>query len=1235
MRISIASPEQIRAWSHGEVTRPETINFRTLKPERGGLFCEKIFGPIKDWECHCGRYRGVRYKGIICDKCGVEVTRSKVRRERFGHIELAAPVSHAWYLWSDPSPIGLLLGMSLRNLEKVIYFRNYIVIDPGATALMKRQLLTESEYRAYRERYGKLFKASIGAEAIKKLLEEIDLDELSRELRGEIQDSTGLRRIQAIRRLEVVEAFRQSGNRPEHMILDVLPVIPPELRPMVQLDGDRFATSDLNDLYSRVIKRNNRLKRLLELGAPDIIVHNEKRMLQEAVDALIDNGRRACYSFIDNGGRPITGPGNRPLKSLSDMLRGSQGRFRQNLLGKRVDYSGRSVIVVGPKLKLNQCGLPKEMALELFKPFVMRRLVDLGYAHNAKSAKRMVERVKARAYNIPIWDILEEVIKDHPVLLNRAPTLHRLGIQAFEPILVEGRAIQIHPLVCPAYAADFDGDQMVVYVPLSAEAQAEARLLMMATGNILSPAHGKPIATPDQDLVLGCYYLTLERQGGRGEGHCFTSPEEALRAYEEGVLDLHARIGVRWDPQKPVPRADIFRGLLVTTPGRLIFNTIFPKDFPYINDAVDDFAELAEIVTDNGQHRESDKTLIDFIKEMPEKHPTSKGFLAKLVGMCQRRYGNEKTAEILDNLKAVGFRYATKSGTTVGIEDIAVLPEKQQILRDADKKIEEIERQHRRGLITKEEKHQLVIDTWTEATYKVEKAMLGHLDKFNPVYMMAASGARVNVQQLRELGGMRGLVADPSGRTIDLPIRASFREGLTGLEYFISTYGTRKGLADTALRAADSGYLMRRLVDVSQDVIVREEDCGTDDGIMIGALRKGDEIIEPLRERVIGRVAADDIVDPETGEIIVKRNQEIDEDLAKRIERAGISEVRARSVLTCRTRYGVCSKCYGRNLATGRPVEVGEAVGVIAAQSIGGPWVQLTMETSHTGGVAGDETGDDVTRGLARVEELFEARRPKGQAVITEVSGVVKVTESKGTRKVIITTGDGEEKAYIVPYGARLEVRDGQQVEAGDRLTEGSLNPADILRVKGVQAVQRYLVREVQEVYRSQGAEINDKHIEVIVRQMLRRVRVEDSGDTDLLPGSLVDSFDFEDINYEALEAGRRPATARPVLLGITKASLATESFLSAASFQETTRVLTDASIKSRVDPLIGLKENVIIGTLIPAGTGMPKYRDIEIEVIDRPLLKSAAMAAAFYRRLLEVEGVDGAKALIRIISSI
>ncbi|HHV61747.1 MAG TPA: DNA-directed RNA polymerase subunit beta' [Firmicutes bacterium] len=1176
MRIGLASPEQIRAWSSGEVKKPETINYRTLKPEREGLFCEKIFGPTRDWECHCGKYKRVRYKGIVCDKCGVEVTRSKVRRERLGHIELAAPVSHIWYFKGIPSRMGLLLDMSPRSLEKVLYFASYIVIEPGDTPLSKKQLLSENEYREYRERYGQAFRAGMGAEAIKELLKEIDLDQLARELRKEIREASGQKRIRAIRRLEVVEAFRRSQNRPEYMILDVIPVIPPDLRPMVQLDGGRFATSDLNDLYRRVINRNNRLKRLLELGAPDIIVRNEKRMLQEAVDALIDNGRR---------GRPVTGPGNRPLKSLSDMLKGKQGRFRQNLLGKRVDYSGRSVIVVGPELKLHQCGLPKEMALELFKPFVMKKLVDRGYAHNIKSAKRMVERVRDE-----VWDVLEEVIREHPVLLNRAPTLHRLGIQAFEPVLVEGRAIKIHPFVCPAYNADFDGDQMAAHVPLSAEAQAEARLLMLSVNNILSPAHGRPIAVPGQDLVLGSYYLTLEKKGARGEGKVFSSFNEALMAYDQGVIELHARIAVRTNGEKDAFRREEFKNaLLVTTVGRIIFNSIFPEDFPYINDAVDSAIEEDGVVEDliKGCH----KPIPEIIQDLPERHPVTKGFLGKLVAKCQRKYGNVKTAEILDNIKTIGFRYATKSGTTVAIEDIVIPPEKQAILAETEKKVDEIEQQHKRGLITSEEQYQLVIDAWTEATDKVQKAMLAHLDKFNPVYMMATSGARGNVQQLRQLAGMRGLVADPSGRTIDLPIKANFREGLTVLEYFISTHGTRKGLADTALRTADSGYLTRRLVDVAQDVIVREEDCGTEDGIEVSAITEGDEVIETLRDRIIGRLALEDIINPATGEVIVRKNEEINEDHARLIERAGITSVKIRSVLTCRTRYGVCSKCYGRNLATGRLVEVGEAVGIIAAQSIGEPGTQLTMRTFHTGGVA----GDDITRGLPRVEELFEARKPKGQAVISEVDGTVRISETKGTRRIIVQTDLGEEKVYTVPYGARLEVKDGARVAAGDQLTEGSVNPHDILRIKGTRAVQHYLLREVQSVYRSQGVEINDKHIEVVVRQMLRKWRVEQSGDTDLLPGGLVDIFEFEEANEKVEKQGGEPAIGRPVLLGITKASLATESFLSAASFQETTRVLTDASIKGKTDPLLGLKENVIIGKLIPGGTGMSRYRNIRV----------------------------------------
>ncbi|MFY9155362.1 MAG: DNA-directed RNA polymerase subunit beta' [Bacillota bacterium] len=1177
IRIGLASPEQIRQWSSGEVKKPETINYRTLKPEREGLFCEKIFGPTRDWECHCGKYKRVRYRGIVCDKCGVEVTRSKVRRERLGHIELAAPVSHIWYLKGIPSRMGLLLDLSPRVLEKVIYFAAYIVVDPGETPLTKKQLLSEIEYREMKDRFGDLFYAGMGAEAIKKLLEEIDLDELVHELRDEIRTSSGQKKQRAVRRLEVAEAFRKSGNRPEHMILDVIPVIPPDLRPMVQLDGGRFATSDLNDLYRRVINRNNRLKRLIELNAPDIIVRNEKRMLQEAVDALIDNGRR---------GRPVTGPGNRPLKSLSDMLKGKQGRFRQNLLGKRVDYSGRSVIVIGPELKLHQCGLPKEMALELFKPFVMKKLVENGYAHNIKSAKRMVERVRDE-----VWDVLEDVIKDHPVLLNRAPTLHRLGIQAFEPVLVEGKAIRIHPLVCPAYNADFDGDQMAVHVPLSAEAQAEARLLMLSVNNLLSPAHGKPIATPGQDLVLGCYYLTIARRGEKGEGKFFASPDEAYKAYKEGAVKLHSLIAVRMPKEKHVigfTDEDKDKKLLVTTVGRLVFNRIFPDDFPYINDAVEstvDEFQYTGAVIDSVKER----PIKEIIEELPLGRPVRKGFLVRLISMCHQKYGNTRTSVILDNLKTIGFRYATQSGTTVGVEDIVIPDEKDQIIKEAEKRVEEIEQQHRRGLITNDERYQLVIDSWTEAKERIQQAMLDGFDELNPVYMMAISGARGNVSQLSQLAGMRGLVADPSGRTIDFPIKANFREGLTVLEYFSSTHGTRKGLADTALRTADSGYLTRRLVDVAQDVIVREEDCGTDQGITLTAVWQGDDVLEPLRERIVGRVACEDIVHPDTGEVIIGVGCEILEDDARRIELAGITEVTVRSPLTCRTRYGVCVKCYGRNLATGNLVEVGEAVGIIAAQSIGEPGTQLTMRTFHTGGVA----GDDITHGLPRVEELFEARKPKGQALISEIDGHVSIVESKGTRKVVVRAEDGEEKTYTVPYGARLEVREGQFITAGDQITEGSLNPHDILRVKGVRAVQSYLVREVQEVYRSQGVEINDKHIEVVIRQMLRKVKVEDPGDTDLLPGGLVDVFEFEEENARVMAEGKQPAIAKPVILGITKASLATDSFLSAASFQETTRVLTDASIKGRMDPLIGLKENVIIGKLIPAGTGMSRYRNV------------------------------------------
>ncbi|MBO8129799.1 MAG: DNA-directed RNA polymerase subunit beta' [Peptococcaceae bacterium] len=1146
IRIGLASPEHIRAWSHGEVKKPETINYRTLKPERDGLFCERIFGPTRDWECHCGKYKRVRYKGVICDRCGVEVTRSKVRRERLGHIELAAPVSHIWYFKGIPSRMGLLLDISPRALEKVLYFVSYIVTDPGDTGLVKKQLLTEQEYREYRDKYGSDFKADMGAAAIKTLLEEIDLDELAQELRQEISDVTGQRRIRAIRRLEVVEAFRKSGNRPEWMILECLPVIPPELRPMVQLDGGRFATSDLNDLYRRVINRNNRLKRLLELGAPDIIVRNEKRMLQEAVDALIDNGRR---------GRPVTGPGNRPLKSLSDMLKGKQGRFRQNLLGKRVDYSGRSVIVVGPKLKLHECGLPKEMALELFKPFVMKKLVSDGHAHNIKSAKRMVERMRPE-----VWDVLEEVIQEHPVLLNRAPTLHRLGIQAFEPKLIEGRAIQIHPMVCTAYNADFDGDQMAVHVPLSAEAQAEARLLMLSTYNILNPKDGRPVAVPTQDMVLGIYYLTIEKPGCRGEGKVFRDPDEAILAYYSGTVELQAKVKVR------MPNGE----LIETTPGRVIFNSVFPEEFEFYNDLAD------------------------------------KKALAKIVDKCYRKLGYAKTAKILDGIKALGFRFATQAGITIGIFDIKIPERKYEILDETEEKVRAIEGQYRQGLITAEERYRKVIDAWNRATEEVTQELLRTLDRFNPVYMMATSGARGNIQQIRQLAGLRGLMADPSGRIIDIPIKANFREGLTVLEYFTSTHGARKGLADTALRTADSGYLTRRLVDVAQDVIVREDDCGTEDYVEVTEIKDGSQVIESLRDRIVGRFAWEDIVHPKTGQVIVKALTEIDEDAADAIVDAGIEKVKVRSVLTCKTRHGVCRKCYGRNLATGHTVEIGEAVGIIAAQSIGEPGTQLTMRTFHTGGVA----GEDITQGLPRVEELFEARRPKGQALIAEIAGTVEIGEEKGQRVITITNSDGEQARYLVPFGARLKVQNGSQVEAGDELTEGSVNPHDLLKIKGPAAAQLYLLQEVQRVYRMQGVDINDKHIEIVIRQMMRKVKLDEVGDTGFLPGGLVDVLDLEEANAKILAEGGKPAKGRPVLLGITKASLATDSFLSAASFQETTRVLTEAAIKGKIDPLLGLKENVIIGKLVPAGTGMSRYRNVEIvyDTEEQPVTENSAI---------------------------
>lgn len=1137
MRIALASPEQIREWSKGEVKKPETINYRTLKPEREGLFCEKIFGPTKDWECHCGKYKRVRYKGVVCDRCGVEVTRSKVRRERMGHIELAAPVSHIWYFKGIPSRMGLILDMSPRALEKVLYFAAYVVIEPGTTPLMKKQLLVESEYREYREKYGSHFRAGMGAEAVKELLAELDLEGLSQELRGELNSSSGQRRIRAIRRLEVVEAFRQSGNRPDWMILDVIPVIPPDLRPMVQLDGGRFATSDLNDLYRRVINRNNRLKRLLDLGAPDIIVRNEKRMLQEAVDALIDNGRR---------GRPVTGPGNRPLKSLSDMLKGKQGRFRQNLLGKRVDYSGRSVIVVGPKLKMHQCGLPKEMALELFKPFVMKKLVNEGYAHNIKSAKRMVERVRPE-----VWDVLEDVIKEHPVLLNRAPTLHRLGIQAFEPVLVEGRAIQIHPLVCTAYNADFDGDQMAVHVPLSAEAQSEARVLMLSTQNILNPKDGQPVVTPTQDMVLGSYYLTMDKENVKGEGMILADLAEGEMAYSQGVLDLHARITMRYDGVKQV-----------STLGRFLFNDALPQGLRFID------------------------------------HTVGRKALATIVANLFRTYGNDITAETLDRIKALGFNFATKAGVTIALSDIVIPDAKKQILADAEEEVLQVTRQYRRGLITGDERYERVIGIWTRAKERVTQALMDTLDKNNSVYMMATSGARGNVQQISQLAGMRGLMADPSGRIIELPIRANFREGLTVLEYFTSTHGARKGLADTALRTADSGYLTRRLVDVAQDVIVREMDCGTTQGTLVSEIKDGGQTIEGLYDRLVGRVVPEDVRHPETGALIIKANEIIMEDIAQEIVDAGIKELRVRSVQTCQSRFGVCVACYGRNLARGGIVEVGEAVGIIAAQSIGEPGTQLTMRTFHMGGVA----GDDITQGLPRVEELFEARKPKGQAIIAEASGTVKIGENKGRREItVIHDEQSEAQAYMVPFGSRIKVHDGDHIQEGGELTEGSVNPHDLLRVLGLRGVQNYLLQEVQRVYRLQGVDINDKHIEVMVRQMMRKVKIEEAGDTELLPGALVDRFDFEDQNADVLMRGGTPAVAKPVVLGITKASLATDSFLSAASFQETTRVLTEASIKAKRDPLLGLKENVIIGKLIPAGTGMSRYRNVVIEGADDP----------------------------------
>lgn len=1206
MKIGLASPDKIRSWSYGEVKKPETINYRTLKPEKDGLFCERIFGPTKDWECHCGKYKRVRYKGVVCDRCGVEVTRAKVRRERMGHIELAAPVSHIWYFKGIPSRMGLILDMSPRALEEVIYFASYVVIDAGATNLESKQLLSEKEYRAYREKFGNTFEASMGAEAIKKLLGKIDLEDETHSLKEELKSAQGQRRTRAIKRLEVVESFRNSGNSPEWMILDVLPVIPPELRPMVQLDGGRFATSDLNDLYRRVINRNNRLKRLLDLGAPSIIVQNEKRMLQEAVDALIDNGRR---------GRPVTGPGNRPLKSLSHMLKGKQGRFRQNLLGKRVDYSGRSVIVVGPNLKMYQCGLPKEMAIELFKPFVMKELVERGLAHNIKSAKRKIERL-----NNDVWDVLEDVIREHPVLLNRAPTLHRLGIQAFEPTLVEGRAIRLHPLVCTAYNADFDGDQMAVHVPLSAEAQAEARLLMLAAQNILNPKDGKPVVTPSQDMVLGNYYLTLERESARGEGTIFYGPNEVLIAYDTGHVHLHTRIAIKAGSlNNPTFTEEQNNMFLLTTVGKVIFNEILPESFPYINEPTDfnleqvtpekyfvnltiDEETLKELESDSTYNSLDEKGKIDaqrtavlrkHFESVPVVNPFRKKFLGNIIAEVFKRFHITETSKMLDRMKNLGFKYSTRAGITVGVSDIVVLPDKGEILAVAQEKVDKVQAQFRRGFITEDERYDRVISSWSAAKDEIQAKLMKSLEKTNPIFMMSDSGARGNASNFTQLAGMRGLMANPAGRIIELPIKSSFREGLTVLEYFISTHGARKGLADTALKTADSGYLTRRLVDVAQDVIVREDDCGTDRGLTIGALMEGTELIEALDERIVGRHTKKTIVHPETGEVILNKDGLIDQDVARAIIEAGIEEVTIRSAFTCNTKHGVCKKCYGMNLATGEKVEVGEAVGIIAAQSIGEPGTQLTMRTFHTGGVA----GDDITQGLPRIQEIFEARNPKGQSVISEIAGTVSdITEIREGLKEITIQGDVETRKYQAPYNARLKVIEGDNVERGQVLTEGSIDPKQLLKVKDVSTVQEYLLKEVQKVYRMQGVEIGDKHIEVMVRQMLRKVRVIEAGDTDLLPGSLLDIHQFAEANADAVMDGKNPATCRPVILGITKASLETESFLSAASFQETTRVLTDAAIKGKRDELLGLKENVIIGKLVPAGTGMQRYRQIRIE---------------------------------------
>ena len=1176
MQIGLASPDKIREWSYGEVTKPETINYRTLKPERDGLYCEKIFGPTKDLECSCGKLKKINNKGKVCDRCGVEVTRSKVRRERMGHIELAAPVSHVWYFKGIPSRMGLVLDMSPRALEEIIYFASYVVIDAGDTTLMKKQLLSEREYREKRMEFGTRFHAAMGAEAVQELLNNVDLEAEIAELKEELKTAQGQKRTRAIRRLDILDAFRESGNKPGWMVMDVIPVIPPDLRPMVQLEGGRFATSDLNDLYRRVINRNNRLKRLLELNAPRIIVQNEKRMLQEAVDALIDNGRR---------GRPVTGPGNRPLKSLSHMLKGKQGRFRQNLLGKRVDYSGRSVIVVGPNLKMYQCGLPKEMAIELFKPFVMKELVEREIAGNIKSAKRKIERL-----DDDIWAVLEEVIREHPVLLNRAPTLHRLGIQAFEPTLVEGRAIRLHPLVCEAYNADFDGDQMAVHVPLSQEAQAEARLLMLAAQNILNPKDGKPVVTPSQDMVLGNYYLTLEQEGRVGEGMYFKDMNEAMLAYQNGYVHLHSRIAIHASalPHKPFTEWQKER-MLVTTVGKLLFNEIMPDEFPYLNEPS---MENLEVATPDKYFLEPGSNIKEEIAKQPIVLPFKKKNLGQIIAEVFKRFHITETSMMLDRMKDLGYKYSTRAGLTVGIADISVAGNKKTILSDAHNQVDEISKLFRRGLITDDERYERVIETWNAAKDEIQSALTKTLGSRNPIFMMSDSGARGNISNFTQLAGMRGLMAAPNGKIMELPVTSNFREGLTVMEMFLSTHGARKGMTDTALKTADSGYLTRRLVDVAQDVIIRETDCGSDRGLTISAIREGNEMIETLEERMIGRYAQRSVKDPVTGEVFVGHNELITEDIARKIMDAGIEEVTIRSAFTCDTKHGVCKHCYGRNLATGSEVEVGEAVGTIAAQSIGEPGTQLTMRTFHTGGVA----GDDITQGLPRIQEIFEARNPKGGATITEVTGeVVSIDENAGSRtKEITIKGATDTRTYTVPFTARLNVEEGQTIHRGEPLTSGSIDPKELLRVRDVLSVENYLLREVQKVYRMQGVEIGDKHVEVMVRQMLRKVRVMDPGSTEILPGTLLDIADFTERNRSAIMNGEVPATARPVLLGITKASLETNSFLSAASFQETTRVLTDASIRGKKDHLLGLKENVIIGKIIPAGTGMARYRNME-----------------------------------------